>query len=1059
MVPLRFGRFRTTRLLARTEYADVYEADDDDGRRFALKILRVDGVDTALVDALFQREIAALDGFEHEGIVPLRSFHRETDGRPVLVFDLVPGKQTLDTLLTRATEGVATKAELWRVTEAQRLVAAVGAAHARKVVHRDLKPSNVLVDVDRDQLVICDFGVANVLSHKVLHPGGRTLRDLFTRPYAAPEQCLHGEALYPADVHALSLLVTSLLALRQPGDDFRAVDFPALWEPARRDLRAVAVDEATISTLGDTLRRGLVDAPADRPSLHSLASALEAVRASLTPRPVATLWLTPTAEAKLAELDITPPALADDLNASLSIRLDGGDQGPRIKLYGKSLLAVAAWDSDDERRLRIIDVKVPTGLKLANDRRNARTVALSLQFGRGDGSALITAARQAQGHIQSERVAKLLSLAQRVIDLERERLPVIEVVGDIMNGETVSGGRSTRVTQAAGHRGPAVTRVRVRNARIAIVSVKRVLPPAGKNVLPGPQVDIEPLEESVVPSLFEGFDAMQVVEPMSKHALGKVTRWQTQEDGTVSATVAFEKDEERPRRVRFHVEDIVQRRQLDKQEQAMEQLRERRARLSLLPDLLTLSSAHVLENRDEIIPFQSFLKDDRRVCDIVERVLASTVSCVQGPPGTGKTALIVELVLQLLKRNPRQRILVCSQANEAVSNALERLQEPVVGAHLPSRPWIVRDVRDELRDVAKHEGLEPMFRHEAAALRREAEKVKPELGSAGAHRAIDEWCRDLENAAAETREEFAAHVQVWGATAARSQRTLSVAQGADWDVVIVDEAAKITLAEVLVPLVSARRIVLVGDHKQLPPFLDSVTAEQLEQTGLDPDEAKTSLFQHLFDHVLPETHRGKMLTQSRMHPTIGALVSKLFYAGELRHNVAPEDRPLPSGRFNREHRVIFLGVRGVDERTLKGSRRNPQEAAEIVNVLEKLDEDATRAGQKLTVSVITPYKAQALDLEATVKRDWNSLTSVRAGTVHSFQGRQSDVVIYSLVRTGAIEWRFLADPRLFNVAVSRARSLLVLVGDLDGAPATPLLKQLLELVPSENLVKLADFLG
>ena len=71
-----FGRYRTTRLLARTEYADVYEAEDDLGRRLALKVLRVEEVDPELVDALFQREIAALDGFVHDGILPLRDHHR-----------------------------------------------------------------------------------------------------------------------------------------------------------------------------------------------------------------------------------------------------------------------------------------------------------------------------------------------------------------------------------------------------------------------------------------------------------------------------------------------------------------------------------------------------------------------------------------------------------------------------------------------------------------------------------------------------------------------------------------------------------------------------------------------------------------------------------------------------------------------------------------------------------------------------------------------------------------------------------------------------------------------
>ncbi|MBI5515643.1 MAG: protein kinase [Deltaproteobacteria bacterium] len=1031
---LTFGRFRARRVLARTEYADVFEASDDEGQPFALKALRVERVDPALVDALFQREIAALDGFEHDGIVTLRASHREADGTPILVFDLVPGNLTLERLLTQAQEGLQARSVSWRITEALRLVSAVSAAHARRVIHRDLKPANVLVDTDSDHLTICDFGVANVLHYRALNPEGRTLRDLFTRPYAAPEQCLHGEALYPADVHALSLLVLALLSMRRPHDGFGLSDFRDLWSVAARDLTSSGAPTGVLAPLEATLRAGLASEPSQRPTLHALTADLQAVSDAITPRPTAVLRLTRTATQKLQEFDATPAQLAADLNAALTLRIDEGTTGSRVKMYGETWMAVAVWDPGGE--VRVIDVLLLSGPRLANDRREARKALVQVQFGTGDGSPLVEAALSARSHAQSERVEKLLSLAQRVIALERERLPRVEFKGHVTNGTPLE-----------------KDRVRVRQASIEVTDVRWVTPPGAQIEA----VELSPLDAARVPGHFPTIEAMQVLNPESCHGLGRCTGWNVGTNGRVIATVDFDRTHERHRRVTLHLQDQLRRRELDKQEEALDRLRGKKSWIPELGRLLTQTSTHALAARAAVTPFQGFLRGDRRVCDILERVLACDVSCVQGPPGTGKTTLLVELVMQLLTQNPRQRILICSQSNEAVSNAIERLQEPDLAQHLHTPPWVVRDVRDELRNEARHDGLEPMFRRMARGWR-EAVKAQRAVHAGPRGDALDEWCRDLEHAAAGSREEFSAHVQVWGSTTSRSQRSLKLARSDRWDVVIVDEAAKITLAEVLVPLVSARKIILVGDHKQLPPYLDSLTAELLDAQGLDPEEAKLSLFQHLFERVLPETHRGEMRTQSRMHPTIGHLVSTLFYEGKLLHNVRHEDRPLPPGRFDRPHRALFLGFRGSDQATAEGSRRNADEAEQVVRLLCALDAETGAARRTLTVSVITPYRAQAELLDAKVRRNWMSLRDVRAGTVNTFQGRQSDVIVYSLVRTGSTEWRFLADPRLFNVALSRARSLLLLVGDLDGAPATPLLQRLLALLPDENKVPLQRFL-
>lgn len=1037
MINETYRGHRVTKLLAKTEYATVYEAQNEAGRRYALKFLNTDGVPAAIVDTLFERETKALQGFEQEGIATLRNSWREADGTPVLVFDLVPGETTLEQDIVRVEEGRTDRSLRWRFEQAIRLIAAVSSAHQRHVVHRDIKPRNILLDTDHDALVLIDFGVANVLHLKILNPGGRTVRDFYTRPYAAPEQRAQKQSLAAADVHALGLVLLSLLSMRLPDDDYTSEDFDDLWESAQQEFDQALVPADKADVLRERLLACLAELPDERPSLSLLHDAFATVLESVKPLPVAHIALTHAVEEKMTSVGMSPREAFADLQEGLSMRLDRDGDTPRIKIYGKSTFAVAAWEqSADKIFVRLIDFGVLSGPQLSNDRRQAHPVRLELVPGRGDGRALVELAEETRAYVQSERVEKLLHMAEWVIKHEEERIAKVEVEVEILNGSPVG------KEEARG-------RVRVKNARVRIHGVMPVRHPL-RSIL---EDDFEwtfGLDPATVPSLYESRDAMQVV--VGPHRQGVVMRWNGDE-----ADIAFDKDDERPRRFKFLMFDKMKTDQLNAQRNAIDLLRTRKSALTRLPELLTLTSGHRLNNLQPIEPFQPFLKKDRRVRSIIERVLASTVSCVQGPPGTGKTTLIVELVLHLLRQNPRQRILVCSQANEAVANALERLKSEEVASLAGQRAWIVRDVRKELQN-GDDDGFENAFATESALIRERVVALRDALDSEQGRGAVDDWAQDLEHGANGTKRDFAAHVQVWGATTARSRSTLSrLAQAEHWDVVIVDEAAKVTLAEVLVPLVCAKRIVLVGDHKQLPAFLDSNTAEQLEQDGLDPDEAKLSLFEHLFESVLPDDQVGRMVTQSRMHPSIGAVVSKLFYDGALKHNVKPDARPLPAGRFDTEHRVFFLGFRGADEQTPEKSRKNVAESDAIGRVLESLDRDARDAGTRLSVSVITPYKAQAKVLRSHEDTPRKAL-DVRTGTVDSFQGRQSDVVLYSLVRTGATEWHFLADTRRFNVALSRAKALLILVGDLDSAPATPILERLLAELPDANKVALDSFL-
>ena len=259
--------------------------------------------------------------------------------------------------------------------------------------------------------------------------------------------------------------------------------------------------------------------------------------------------------------------------------------------------------------------------------------------------------------------------------------------------------------------------------------------------------------------------------------------------------------------------------------------------------------------------------------------------------------------------------------------------------------------------------------------------------------------------------------------------------GVDFDMAIVDEAGQVGVADVLVPLVRARRAVLVGDHRQLPPFLDS----EVEQWGkVIGDQvtrdlmAKSAL--ELLAGELPASHVTWLTRQRRMPAVIGDFVSASFYGGRLRTCVVREHRdPV----FRRPLALVdTAGLPSGQRQEMSGRARerwgqpgytNPAEASLLTSLA------ALYQGRGADWAVIVPYQAQArlIVSELTGIVADSALTGLNVGTVDSFQGGERDVILYGFTRSnphGNIG--FLAEVRRLNVAFTRARYQLVVIGDL-----------------------------
>jgi superfamily I DNA and/or RNA helicase/serine/threonine protein kinase len=257
----------------------------------------------------------------------------------------------------------------------------------------------------------------------------------------------------------------------------------------------------------------------------------------------------------------------------------------------------------------------------------------------------------------------------------------------------------------------------------------------------------------------------------------------------------------------------------------------------------------------------------------------------------------------------------------------------------------------------------------------------------------------------------------------------------DW--AIIDEAGRATAPELLVPLVRSRRAIIVGDERQLPPMLDEELSDQaLATVGTTREQLAESLFALLIAQAR-EAHPGvvHMLTaQHRMHPAIGSLISAVFYDDQLQHAISKEER---------NHGLDWLATSVVwfsttrllkhEETRHQQSYYNRVEVKAIGKILHRMEWSYRERDETREVAVITPYNAQIAELHEEIRPEgafWQAL-NIEIATVDAFQGRDRDIVLYSTVRSNPeAKLGFLRDRRRLNVALSRARQLLIIVGDI-----------------------------
>jgi hypothetical protein len=464
-----------------------------------------------------------------------------------------------------------------------------------------------------------------------------------------------------------------------------------------------------------------------------------------------------------------------------------------------------------------------------------------------------------------------------------------------------------------------------------------------------------------------------------------------------------------------------------RQRAALERVRAAtRDRLAELRDILLGAAAPEFEGEAPLVPLDSSLNSAQQ--EAVRFALAARdVAIVHGPPGTGKTTAVVELIRQAIRRG--QRVLACAPSNLAVDNLLERLLsfgERAVRLGHPARvmPGLRAHTLDILADEHSDARHSRRLAKEAFALFRKAGKYTRAAPEPGARQQMRQEARAL-LADARALERQAVEQVLESATVLCATLTgldPDVLGRRQFDLAIIDEAAQSTEPACWLPLLRCRRVVLAGDHCQLPP---TILSHEASAQGLG-----ISLMERL-----AELHGSSVMrrldVQYRMHEAIMAHPSAHFYSGSL---IAHESvrghllSDLPGVTANplttSAVQLIDTAGAGYDEQPEPdgASLLNPQEAELVCRKVRALLDAGVSAD---TVAVIAPYSAQVRLL-----RERLAIPGLEIDSVDGFQGREKEAVVLSMVRSNREgEVGFLADVRRMNVALTRARRKLLVIGD------------------------------
>ena len=468
-----------------------------------------------------------------------------------------------------------------------------------------------------------------------------------------------------------------------------------------------------------------------------------------------------------------------------------------------------------------------------------------------------------------------------------------------------------------------------------------------------------------------------------------------------------------------------------------------RGRLGYLRDLFYSSQkAETFTFAPLSFPFLN-VSQERAVNEVLR---AKDVAVVHGPPGTGKTTTLVEAIYETLRRE--NQVLVCAQSNMAVDWISEKLVDRGINVLRIGNPTKVNDKMLSFtyeRRFESHPDYPQLW-----AIRKSIRQLRAnrKRGDHSFHQKLERLKERETELELRIRNQLFREARVIASTLVGSANRLL--DGMKFGTLFIDEAAQALEAACWIPMRRATRVILAGDHCQLPPTIKSVAAMK---GGLDK-----TLMQRIVERKPEAVTLLKM--QYRMNEAIMRFSSDWFYHGEV------EAAPMVKyrGILDLDKAIEWKDTSGdTSHEQFVGDNFGRTNKEEAQLTLLTLAEYFVRIGrqriidERIDVGIISPYRAQVQYLRHLIKKTdfYKPFRKIIAvNTVDGFQGQERDIIVISMVRSNEEgQIGFLRDLRRMNVAITRARMKLIILGDSATLTRHPFYRRLKEYIDSLSETK------